>query len=203
MKEGDSLWKISKKTTGIKDNAQAIAEYNGINNIKQLEVGRQLTIPSSLTRVSVGQSFTDGDFLLSPARLLVHMTKKSGMYSAPVLEKVNANHGYYEDFHSLRGWYNGRIISFQGKTLGNFFADGMQIILCVDGGPPEMNGCRVLPEGRIYIEIPWFPNGAKAEFYDPDGKKIHTIDLRSVAECNEDIVCSVGETVENCPSDCD
>ena len=146
--------------------------------------------------------FSADDFLFSPARLLVRMTKESGAYSVFSLRKVNAKHSYYEDFHGLRGRYNGRIVSFQGKTLGNFFADGMQPILCIDGDSPEMNGCRVLPEGKVYLEIPWFPNGAAAEIYDPEGKKILTIDLRSVAECNENAVCEGKEMKESCPSDC-
>lgn len=57
VQRGDTLGEISQKTTGTKDNAQAIAHYNNIKNMNQLEIGQQLTIPSNLVRESTSQSF--------------------------------------------------------------------------------------------------------------------------------------------------
>jgi nucleoid-associated protein YgaU len=45
VQRGDTLGTIAQKTTGTKDNARAIANYNGIKNVNKLEVGQRLTIP--------------------------------------------------------------------------------------------------------------------------------------------------------------
>jgi LysM repeat protein len=54
VQPGDELGKIAQKTTGTKDNARAIANYNGIKNVNKLEVGQRLTIPGNLSTASAG-----------------------------------------------------------------------------------------------------------------------------------------------------
>ncbi|MDG4551121.1 MAG: LysM peptidoglycan-binding domain-containing protein [Candidatus Contendobacter sp.] len=58
VQKGDDLGKISQKMTGTKDNARAIAEYNGIKNINKLKAGQRLTIPAHFNMA--GTSSTSG-----------------------------------------------------------------------------------------------------------------------------------------------
>lgn len=57
VQPGDTLGKIAQKTTGTKDNARAIADYNNIKNMNRLEVGQQITIPAGLSGGSTSQSY--------------------------------------------------------------------------------------------------------------------------------------------------
>ncbi|HNW77808.1 MAG TPA: LysM peptidoglycan-binding domain-containing protein [Candidatus Competibacteraceae bacterium] len=48
-KKGDTLGRIAQETTGSKNNAQAIAEYNGLRNKNRIEIGQQFKIPAHLS----------------------------------------------------------------------------------------------------------------------------------------------------------
>ncbi len=58
VQRGDTLGEIAQKTTGTKDNARTIANYNNIKDINRLNVGEQITIPAGLSGGSISQSFT-------------------------------------------------------------------------------------------------------------------------------------------------
>lgn len=48
-RKGDTLGKIAQETTGSKNNAQAIADYNGLRNKNKIEIGQQFKIPAHLS----------------------------------------------------------------------------------------------------------------------------------------------------------
>ncbi len=48
-RKGDTLGKIAQETTGSKNNAQAIADYNGLRNKNRIEIGQQFKIPAHLS----------------------------------------------------------------------------------------------------------------------------------------------------------
>lgn len=57
VQRGDSMGEIAQITTGTKDNARAIADYNNIKNMNRLEVGQQITIPAGLSGGSTSNSY--------------------------------------------------------------------------------------------------------------------------------------------------
>lgn len=57
VQQGDTMGGIAQKTTGTKDNARAIAEYNNIKNMNRLEVGQQLTVPAGLSGGNTSHSY--------------------------------------------------------------------------------------------------------------------------------------------------
>lgn len=81
--------------------------------------------------------------------------------------------------------YRGEILSVHGQLLYGFLFE-------------------VRP-GKNSVLAPYFPNARTADFYDPDGQKILSIDLApSGSLCNENGICDkeTGEDALNCPADC-
>ena len=52
------------------------------------------------------------------------------------------------------------------------------------------------------ITLPYFYEGAWLDVYLPNGTQSHSIDVRNVAQCNQNAVCDDNEFFETCPSDC-
>ncbi|HEY4513433.1 MAG TPA: hypothetical protein VJH06_02890 [Candidatus Paceibacterota bacterium] len=102
--------------------------------------------------------------------------------------------------------YNGNVKSFLGKTLGYFPADEMVIIRCREEFQDDgtiIGGCEEVPEGDLLLYMPYFNNGKYADIYNPDNKKILTIDLSAKATCNENNRCDTPvEDSLNCSMDC-
>jgi len=101
---------------------------------------------------------------------------------------------------------DGRVVSFQGKNLGYFPVGSLKTIICSDEFNEKTGeikgGCEEVSKGSLLINIPYFPNGKFADIYDEKGNKVFSIDLSSVATCNENAKCDQGENRENCPTDC-
>lgn len=140
--------------------------------------------------------------------IIAKIHKKDNRYSLlGNLEMIQWNSIYldnYEAFKDVR--YDGVVISFAGEKLGYFPADAMSIVVCTDNfntGVKNQGGCQELSEGDTELQIPYFPNGKYVDIYNPQGVKIFTIDLTSVAVCNENSNCEAPkENQTNCPSDC-
>ena len=140
--------------------------------------------------------------------LKVSAYKKAGVYT---IQKIDISSGklvYSDNYTDYKGkYYNGRVVSFGGKTLGNFLAGDFSLNLCSDWINPATRkiegGCKPMPEGDILIDIPFFPNGKYAEIFDPNGKSVLNVDLTSKAVCNENNICDKPvEDNANCSSDC-
>lgn len=140
--------------------------------------------------------------------IIAKFHKQGNEYTQPgQLEITPWNSEYLDDYNVFKGRvYNGGVISFSGKSLGYFPADSMIIIICRDNFDPkatDRGGCSEIPDGDIELRIPYFPNGKYVEIYNPQGEKIFTADLSSVAVCNENGLCDgKNENQNNCPSDC-
>lgn len=165
---------------------------------------------------------TDAEFALqtstnSPDLTAEHITDKSimlnihksgGKYALQDVIKISdgAKSGYLDDYQIYKGkTYNGRVVSYLGKTLGYFPASDMQIVICrdnFDSKTSDEGGCEEISDGDIPLRIPYFPNGKDVEIYSPQGEKIFTANLSAVAVCNENNVCENSENIDNCPSDC-
>ncbi len=112
---------------------------------------------------------------------------------------------YADNYQEFKGGYDGVAISFSGKKLGYFSAD-MRLTECVDYHNPAkqiLGGCSEIQEGEAIIATPYFSNGKYVDFYNPQGEKVLTVDLSSVAVCDENNICDATKENEiNCPSDC-
>ena len=102
--------------------------------------------------------------------------------------------------------YSGSVISFLGKTLGYFSANGVIIKECREQFKKDgtiTGGCKEVLDGSLVLRLPYFNNGKYAEIYDPNNKKILTIDLSLKATCNENNRCEppVEDNI-NCSVDC-
>lgn len=137
----------------------------------------------------------------------VLLYKKGADYSVQSLRVLTVKNQYADDYREVKGLsYNGTVLSFKGATLGFFSIDNMEIVLCSDQFNKDgtiSGGCEDVPEGELSIYVPYFPNGKYADIYNPEGKKILTINLSSKATCNENNNCDRPlEDSINCPSDC-
>jgi hypothetical protein len=137
----------------------------------------------------------------------VIMHKKDSTYIVQSLDVTLLPYPYHISDQILKGKaYTGNIISFLGKSLGYFTANDVILTICSDklGSDGKMTGgCEDVPEGDVLVRMPYFNNGKYADIYDPDNKKILTIDLSSKATCNENNICEPPiEDSLNCASDC-
>lgn len=134
----------------------------------------------------------------------VNLYKKDQAYSVKSITIIGVGGYYLASYESMKGKvHDGVVMSFKGKALGYFQAAEMNIVMCWDNFSQRKGGCDELPEGNIRLLLPYFPNGKYADIYDPEGKKILTIDLSSKATCNENEICDkpVEDNI-NCSSDC-
>jgi hypothetical protein len=137
----------------------------------------------------------------------VRLYKKGVDFSVQSLRVLPVKNQYADDYKEVKGLsYNGTVFSFKGASLGFFSIDNMEIVLCSDQFKNDgtiSGGCEDVPEGELSIYVPYFPNGKYVDIYNPEGKKVLTIDLSSKATCNENNNCdSPLEDSINCPSDC-
>ena len=169
----------------------------------------------NITKTSVGyalQTSMDDPSLIiertTEKSIILNLYKNKDGYSLQETIKVTdgAKSSYIDDYKIYEGKrWDGKIVSFSGKSLGYFPADDMIIVMCWDNFNPnakDRGGCKELPEGDIQLRIPYFPNGKYVDIYNPQGEKIFTADLSTVAVCNENNVCENSEDISNCPSDC-
>jgi hypothetical protein len=81
-------------------------------------------------------------------------------------------------------YHYGRVVSSKGKALGYFRTD-MSIVLCSDYYDPKTKkmsgGCQKIDTGNIELRIPFFPDGSRLEIFNPQGRKILTADISSLA----------------------
>lgn len=88
--------------------------------------------------------------------------------------------------------YHGEIVSIKSVKLADFQFD----LNIVGGG----NG-----KGKLTIKAPYFSDAKTANFYNSNGQSLLSIDVAPQGPvCNDNGVCdsAVGETSNNCPSDC-
>lgn len=88
--------------------------------------------------------------------------------------------------------YWGEILGFKNEALARFTFD------------PKQED-RNFTAGKITVKAPYFPNAAKAVFYDTAGNQMLVIPVSKTAICNDDAICNtdVGENTDNCPNDCE
>lgn len=140
--------------------------------------------------------------------IILNIHKSGGKYALQgAIKLVDGAKSNYVDSYQLykRKAYNGGVISFSGKPLGYFPANNMVIVICRDNFNPnaqDRGGCEEIFKGDIQLRVPYFPNGKYADFYNTNSEKILTVDISSVAVCNENSVCENSENIDNCPSDC-
>lgn len=136
----------------------------------------------------------------------VSVEKNGSDYQVTNLRVANAKYVYSDTYEIYKGKNNGRIISFQGKDLGYFPVGSLKTILCSDEFDEKTGeisgGCEEVSQGNLLINIPYFPNGKFADIYNEKGEKVFSINLTSIATCNENTTCEQRESQENCPSDC-
>lgn len=137
----------------------------------------------------------------------VSVEKNGPDYRVSDLRIANSKYVYSDTYEIYKGRNDGRIVSFQGKDLGYFPAGSLETILCRDEFNEKTGeisgGCEEVSKGSLLINIPYFPNGKFADIYNEKGEKVFTINLTSIATCNENTTCEQRENQENCPSDCD
>ena len=139
--------------------------------------------------------------------VVVHIHKNGDNYTVNGLEMIDGQSDYQYDYQIYKGKrYNGGVISFSGKGLAYFPADQIILVQCVDNfdsQTADSGSCREVSEGDTDLRIPYFASGKSADIYNPKGEKILTIDLSSVAICNENGICDQPkEDLANCPFDC-
>lgn len=140
--------------------------------------------------------------------IILNIHKSGGKYLLQGAIKLvdGAKSDYVDSYQIYKGKaYDGRVVSFSGKPLGYFPANDMAIVICRDNFNPnaqDRGGCEELSEGDIQLRIPYFTNGRYVDFYNKNSEKILTVDISSVAVCNENSVCENSENINNCPSDC-
>lgn len=140
--------------------------------------------------------------------IILNIHKSSGKYLLQGAIKLvdGAKSDYVDSYQIYKGKaYDGGIVSFSGKPLGYFSANDMVIVICRDNFNPndqEYGGCEEISEGNIQLRIPYFPNGKYVDFYNKNSEKILTVDISSVAVCNENSACENSENISNCPTDC-
>lgn len=141
--------------------------------------------------------------------IILNVHKSGGIYSLSEAIRVadGAKSGYTDDLQLFKGKiYNGNVVSFFGKSLGYFAAPELVFVLCKDNFSPtatDHGGCEDLPDGDSQLRVPYFPNGKYVDFYNTRSEKILTVDISSVATCNENNTCEATfENEINCPSDC-
>lgn len=145
---------------------------------------------------------------MTDQKIVAYVEKRSETYEIINLNRIDTGLSYSDGYliYKEKGSYNGSVLSFNEKVIGYFGIDQMVPILCTDsiGANGEFVGqCKEVEDAPIHIEIPFFPNGKKAEIYKPDGQLLFEIDLTSIASCNENMSCEGGEDNVNCPSDCE
>ncbi|MFZ2299842.1 MAG: hypothetical protein WAW00_01755 [Candidatus Moraniibacteriota bacterium] len=133
--------------------------------------------------------------------------KEHERYMVRAMEVTLADIPYEKTYDLFKGKvHNGCIVSFRKETLGCFGIEAMKIILCAESFAPDgtiSGGCEERSEGDITASIPYFPNGEYADIYDPEGKKVFTIDLAGKATCDENDFCDQPrEDWKNCSQDC-
>ncbi|MFA5871748.1 MAG: hypothetical protein WC858_03405 [Parcubacteria group bacterium] len=147
-------------------------------------------------------------YKISSKTLNANLYKKDGNYEVRGLEITTGEFAYQTDYKNWKGnSANGRVVSFKNTVLGYFVVNyNLSPIYCSDFADEEgemSGGCEELPEGKIIVQMPYFPNGKYADIFDSYGKKVLTIDLSSKATCNENDQCERPvEDSENCPQDC-
>lgn len=140
--------------------------------------------------------------------IILNIHKSVGKYLLQGAIKLvdGAKSDYVDSYQIYKGkTYNGVVISFSKKPLGYFPANDMIIVRCWDNFSPnakDRGGCYELIDGDIKIRVPYFPNGKYVDFYNADSQKILSVDISSVAICNENSVCENSENINTCPSDC-
>lgn len=82
--------------------------------------------------------------------------------------------------------YRGEVVGVSGGIIGGFNFE------------PEV------VEGKISVRGPHFSNAEKVNFYNDKGELLLTIQVSESSVCNEDGICNadIGESSQNCPSDC-
>jgi len=143
----------------------------------------------------------------------IEISKEKNAYQIRKLEVVDTvdyPKKYSPDsFEPYKGSYNGRVVSFKEAVLGYFPTLPLQVTICKDKHNPKTGkmegGCEELDSGPISLDVPFFPNGKFADIYSPQGEKLLTIDLSSIATCNENGQCEKEkrESYGTCPSDCE
>lgn len=145
--------------------------------------------------------------LFTPKFVAVSIEKNGSDYRVSGLRTASSKYVYSDTYEIYKGGNDGRIVSFQGKDLGYFPVGSLETILCSDEFDEKTGeikgGCEEVSKGNLLINIPYFPNGKSADIYNEKGERVFTVDLTSVATCNENAACEQGENQENCPSDCD
>jgi hypothetical protein len=135
--------------------------------------------------------------------------KKNENYEVIKLDIAIEKCSYQDNYNAFKGKdSNGVIVSFKNEKLAYFSVpDNLEVSFCEDSINVATRkiegGCHDLREGKLVINMPYFPNDKYADIYDLYGKKILTIDLSSKATCNENDQCDRPvEDSENCPQDC-
>lgn len=144
---------------------------------------------------------------MTSQKIIAYIEKKGQSYEVVSLNAADVGYVYSDNFEIFKsqGLHNGRVVSSKGAVLGYFGIDQMIPVLCTDSIGPDgdfAGGCREAENAPVHIEIPYFPNGQRAEIYRPDGQFMFQIDLLGFALCDENLICEAGENYENCPSDC-
>lgn len=87
--------------------------------------------------------------------------------------------------------YKGVILNFKGETVKTFLFD-------------PSGGRSGFTAGKIMVRGPYVGDGARAQFYDSQGKQMVTVFISMGALCNDDNLCDAagGESEKNCSNDC-
>lgn len=146
-------------------------------------------------------------FKVAEKILSVELNIRNESYETSNMHVALGKFHYLPDYKIFRSnSFNGVVVSFSGNSLGFFALRDISPVICSDERKENgqmRGGCIKLSEGKITIQLPYFPNGKYADIYDPYGKKVLTIDLSSKATCNEDGKCDQPvEDSENCSQDC-
>ena len=98
--------------------------------------------------------------------------------------------------------YTVRIVSFKDEPLyETSFATNVEIFFSLPVSREEIPQKKQSSRTLIDLLLPYYPN-AKAVMILQNKEVMVTIDLASLARCNENLVCDGSESMLTCPQDC-